>query len=67
MCRPVVSEALEVSFGATEQNGVTECAGGGDIIDYILTRHAQKIIVISLEISLFGERQALQIIDRADR
>ena len=57
----VVRQALQVCLGTAEQNRIAQCAGGSDIIDYILTRDAQKIIVIPLQISLFGERQALQV------
>ena len=63
----VVGETLQVGFRATENNRVTECSGGGDIVNNILFRHAPKIVVEALQIGFLGERQTLQIRDGLDR
>ena len=62
----VVSKALQVFLRTPEHNRIAQRTGSGDIVDDILTRHTEEVVVEALQIRFLSERQALQIIDRAD-
>ena len=62
----VIRQALQVRLRTAEKNGVSECTGSSDIIDDLLTRHAEEIIIETLQVGLFRKGQTLQIRNSAD-
>ena len=62
----IESQTLQVFFGTTKGDGVAQGARSGDIIDDLVLRTAQKLVVEKLKVLFLGERYFHQIFNMLD-
>ena len=59
----VVGQALQVLLGAGKGNGVAKGAGGCDIVDNLVLRAAEEVVVEKLEVFLLGEGNLHKVVE----
>ncbi len=62
----VVGQTIQVTIGATKGDGVAQRAGGGDVVYYLLCRHAEEVTVVELQVLLLGKWQPGQVVNGPD-
>ena len=58
----VVGKPLEILLRAAERDRIAQGPRGSDVIDHLVLRHAQEILIVELQILLLSERDLYQIL-----